>query len=131
MAKVDILNKSEFTKWLLAYNGGREQFAKDTGISLGTVNNWCSNRPIPLSAQKRILELMQQSEQKDSGTSLVVPLTVAEFTRVEAAAADEGYRSIENFARDAIIEKAARLRAAVRTSSLRLNEQGRSKKLVS
>lgn len=102
-------NKPHFLNWLAVYPGGREAFAERIGYSLGTVNNWCSDRKIPSRVQKQISEMM--TENQESSTTVVVPLSVAEYTRVEAASQADGYKTIESFARDALIEKAAEIQA--------------------
>lgn len=121
-------DKTHFLNWLAVYPGGREKFAADVGYSLGTVNNWCSNRRVPPRARKCITEMMRAPREAD--TTVVVPLTVAEFTRIETASQADGYRSIENFARDALMEKAAGLRAVRQAprERLRLNEPAMTQK---
>lgn len=114
----------EIKAWIKRERITRQELAEKIGVSKGTVNNWlCGADPIPYAKLQYIETLMQPAVPPaavsvlDEVQVIVIKLTCAEYAAVCAAveqhnAANPGNPlTVENWARQRILEAAARSKA--------------------
>lgn len=120
MAKIE-----EIKAWLKRERMTRQELAEKIGVSKGTVDNWlCGTHPIPHAKALLIETMMQPAAVPPAAVSvldevqvIVIKLTRAEYAAVCAAveqhnAANPGNPlTVENWARQRILEAAARSKA--------------------
>lgn len=120
MAKIE-----EIKAWIKRERITRQELAEKIGVSKGTVNNWlCGADPIPYAKLQYIETMMQPAAVPPAAVSvldevqvIVIKLTRAEYAAVCAAveqhnAANPGNPlTVENWARQRILEAAARSKA--------------------
>lgn len=116
-----MIENEALNNWVSARDGGRRRLATELGVSLGTINNWCSNRPIPPRAENQIRALMMADALPQS--HITVPFTAEEFAEIEHAVRADGYTDTTDFARDAIKTRARAINDA-KLGIHRLNEEG-------
>lgn len=111
--------------WLKRERMTRQELAEKIGVSKGTVDNWlCGTHPIPHAKALLIETMMQPAAVPPAAVSvldevqvIVIKLTRAEYAAVCAAveqhnAANPGNPlTVENWARQRILEAAARSKA--------------------
>lgn len=120
MAKIE-----EIKAWLKRERMTRQELAEKIKVSKGTVDNWlCGTHPIPHAKALLIETMMQPSPPPPAAVSvldevqvIVIKLSRAEYAAVCAAveqhnAANPGNPlTVENWARQRILEAAARSKA--------------------
>lgn len=120
MEKID-----QIKAWLKRERMTRQELAEKIGVSKGTVDNWlCGTHPIPYAKLQYIETLMQPAAVPPAAVNIldevqviVIKLTRAEYAAVCAAveqhnAANPGNPlTVENWARQRILEAAARSKA--------------------
>lgn len=114
----------EIKAWIKRERITRQELAEKIGVSKGTVDNWlCGTHPIP-HAKALLIETMMQPAVPPAAVNIldevqviVIKLTRAEYAAVCAAveqhnAANPGNPlTVENWARQRILEAAARSKA--------------------
>lgn len=120
MAKIE-----EIKNWLKRARMTRQELAEKIGVSKGTVNNWlCGADPIPHAKALLIETMMQPAQPPPAAVNILdeVQVITIKLTRAEYAAvcdAVEQYNSanpenqltVENWARQRILEAAAKRKA--------------------
>lgn len=115
----------EIRAWLKRAHISRQELAERLGVSKSTVDNWlCGNHPIPQGRVMLIETMMQPAAVPPAAVNIldevqviVIKLTRAEYAAVCAAveqhnAANPGNPlTVENWARQRILEAAARSKA--------------------
>ncbi|MCW1915970.1 S24 family peptidase [Luteolibacter sp. GHJ8] len=100
------ISASEISKWLDSAGHSREWLADQTGTHPGTVAGWLAPgkpRPIPIPTLKLIERLMCDD-------LLGAPnYSYAEAAVIRRAMVQEGYSSLQDFVRDAVVANAQRI----------------------
>lgn len=111
MAKIE-----EIKAWIKSHGMTRQEFAALVGVRVSSVNNWLSGFTKIPEGRMTIIDaaLMQPAAPPPAAVSvldevqvIVIKLTRAEYAAVCAAAEAEG-KSVEQWARQKILEAAAR-----------------------
>ena len=108
----------EIKAWIKRERITRQELAEKIGVSKGTVNNWlCGADPIPYAKLQYIETMMQPAALPPAAVNILdevqvitIKLTRAEYAAVCAAAEAEG-KAVEQWARQKILEAAARSKA--------------------
>lgn len=108
----------EIKNWLKRARMTRQELAEKIGVSKGTVDNWlCGAHPIPHAKALLIETMMQPAPPPPAAVNILdevqvitIKLTRAEYAAVRAAAEAEG-KTVEQWARQKILEAAARSKA--------------------
>lgn len=108
----------EIKAWIKRERITRQELAEKIGVSKGTVNNWlCGADPIPYAKLQLIETMMQPAPPPPAAVNILdevqvitIKLTRAEYAAVRAAAEAEG-KTVEQWARQKILEAAARSKA--------------------
>lgn len=120
MEKID-----QIKAWLKRERMTRQELAEKIGVSKGTVDNWlCGTHPIPHAKALLIETMMQPAAVPPAAVSvldevqvIVIKLTRAEYAAVCAAVEQHNAKNpgnpltVENWARQRILEAAARSKA--------------------
>ena len=100
-------DREKIKKWVKDHSS-REEFARNMGVSEGTVHNWLAGaKPIPSKKLPLIEKLMQAGNSSECPApirAVAVGLTSAEFERVKEAAAHE-HEELDMFARNAVLKR--------------------------
>ncbi|QJE95991.1 S24 family peptidase [Luteolibacter luteus] len=109
MANESEITAAEITNWLSENGHSREWLAAQTGTSVGTVANWLAAnkpRPIPVPTLKLIERLMCDD-------LLGAPqYSYSDAKVIRRAMAQEGYTSLHDFTRDAVVANAKKIMGA-------------------
>lgn len=104
--------KHEIAAWLHSIGKDRAWLAQKCGATKHTVDSWFSTRGFPKPALVIIDRLIKETGHGVNADLSRVQLTVAEWEHVEQARERAGYVKRKDFYRDAILEKADRIRQA-------------------
>lgn len=106
------MTRDEIAAWLTVIGKDRHWLAEKCGSTKHTVDSWFSTRGFPKPARVIIERLMRDTGHGITADLSRVQFTVAEWEHIERAREKAGYVQRQDFYRDAIVEKADRIRTA-------------------
>lgn len=68
---MNLPTRDEIKVWIKTSTPGRQWLADECGVVKTTIDQWLSNKNIPIAQHHRIAELMKESSMDDSETSLI------------------------------------------------------------
>lgn len=106
------LTRDEIAAWLTVIGKDRFWLAEKCGSTKHTVDSWFSTRGFPRPALVIIERLMRDTGHGITADLSRIQFTIAEWEHIERAREKAGYIQRQDFFRDAIVEKADRIRQA-------------------